>query len=83
MRREWKRRWGLYLQSNFNGENDSKKYIKIKEDLQDKREWGAKGGRPVSDHGKSQSKIKKRSCFIWEGEEGGVEEGGSCATTSR
>lgn len=24
---------GLYLQGNFNGENDSKKYIKIKENL--------------------------------------------------
>lgn len=70
MRREWKRRWGLYLQSNFNGEKDSKKYIKIKEDLQNKREWGAKGGRPVSDHCKSKSQFKiKKSTAVSSGRE--------------
>lgn len=34
---------GLYLQSNFNGENGSKNNIKIKQNLQNKKKQGGDG----------------------------------------
>jgi hypothetical protein len=38
-----RRRWGLYLQSNFNGENGSKNNVKIKQNLQNKKKHSGDG----------------------------------------
>lgn len=49
---------GVYLQSNFNGENGSKNNIKIKQNLQNKEKQGGDG------EGKGESKQEESSAMF-------------------